>query len=46
MALQPSGTSKEEEMFLNGLFKKKDVVQKKDLEEKFYSTINSIQILG
>lgn len=36
------GTSKEEEMFLNGLFKKKDVVQKKDLEEKFYSTINSI----
>lgn len=36
------GDNKEEEKFLNGLFKDSDIVRKKDLEEKFYTTINSI----
>ncbi len=36
------GNNDEEKKFLVGLFKNKDTVTNKDLEEKFYKTINSI----
>lgn len=36
------GNNTGERVFLNGLFKEKDVVTKKDLEDKFYKTVSSI----
>lgn len=37
------GNNKEEELFFKGLFKSgKDIVSSKDLDEEFYSTVNSI----
>lgn len=38
------GDNKSEQKFLKGLFKNKDVVTKKDLENKFYTTINEIKL--
>ena len=38
------GTNEIERIFLNGLFEKKDKVEKKDLENSFYKTINSISL--
>ena len=36
------GNNKEEEIFFDGLFEHGDVVTKDDLEEEFYSTVNTI----
>lgn len=36
------GTNEAERIFMNGLFRSGDVVRKKDLENKFYRTVNSI----
>lgn len=36
------GTNQSEEMFMSGLFKKKNAVTKKDLEDKFYTTVNQV----
>lgn len=36
------GDNKEEKLFMNGLFKNKNIVREVDLQEKFYTTIDSI----
>lgn len=36
------GTNEVERVFMNGLFRSGDIVRKKDLENKFYKTVNSI----